>query len=84
MFDELSAIFKKLAGLIFKKDAIGSAWSIASMLIQKIQDSKNQLEPGLVDSGAGTKAVLASVQVAAEKKKIVSIRMQTNYHQNPY
>ena len=31
---------------------------------------KNQLEPGLVDIGAGTKAVLASVQVAAEKKRL--------------
>ena len=25
MFDELSAVFKKLVGLIFKKDAIGNA-----------------------------------------------------------
>ena len=31
---------------------------------------KNQLEPGLVDTGAGTKAVLASVQVATEKKRL--------------
>ena len=71
MFDELSAIFKKLVGLIFKKDVIDNARSIASMLNEKwLQDSKNQLEPGLVDIGAGTKAVLASAQVAAEKKRL--------------
>ena len=35
MFDELSAIFKKLVGLIFKKDAIDNAQSIASMLNEK-------------------------------------------------
>ena len=70
MFDELSAIFKKLFGLIFKKDAIDNARSIVSMLNGKwLQDSKNQLKPGLVDIGAGTKAVLAFAQVAAEKKK---------------
>ena len=32
------------------------------------QDSKNQLEPGLGDIGAGKKAVLASAQAAAEKR----------------
>ena len=70
MFDELSAIFKKLVGLIFKKDAIDNARSIVSMLNGKwLQDSKNQLKPGLVDIGAGTKAVLAFAQVAAEKKR---------------
>ena len=64
----------------FKKDAIDNAQSIASMLNEKwLQDSKNQLELGLVDIGASMKAVLASAQVATEKKKIVSIRMQTNY-----
>ena len=85
MFDELSAMFKTLVGPIFKKDAIDNAQSIASMLNEKLlQDSKNQLEPGLVDIVAGTKAVLASAQVAAEKKEIVSIRMQRNYHQNPH
>ena len=75
MFDELSAISKKLFGLIFKKDSIDNAQSIASMLNEKwLQDSKNQLEPGLVDDGAGMKSVLTSVQVATEKKKeIVSI-----------
>ena len=53
MFDELSAIFKKLIGLIFKKDAIDNARSIASRLIGKwLQDSKNQLKLGLVDIGA--------------------------------
>ena len=53
MFDELSAIFKKLIGLIFKKDAIDNARSTASMLIEKwLQDSKNQLKLGLVDIGA--------------------------------
>ena len=41
MFDELSAIFKKLVGLIFKKDAIENARSIACMLNEKwLQDSK--------------------------------------------
>ena len=35
MFDELSAVFKKLVGLIFKKDAIDNAQSIASMLNEK-------------------------------------------------
>ena len=41
------------------------------MLNEKwLQDSKNQVEPGLVDIGAGTKAVLASAQVAAEKKRL--------------
>ena len=52
-----------------------NAQSIASMLNEKwLQDSKNQLEPGLVDDGAGMKSVLTSVQVATEKKKeIVSI-----------
>ena len=35
MFDELSAIFKKLVGLIFKKNAIDNARSIASMLNEK-------------------------------------------------
>ena len=70
MFDELSAISKKLFGLIFKKDSIDNAQSIASMLNEKwLQDSKNQLEPGLVDIGAGTKAGLAFMQVAAEKKR---------------
>ena len=70
MFDELSAIFKKLIGLIFKKDAINNARSIASMLNDTwLQVSKNQLEPSLVDTGAGTKAVLASAQVAAEKMR---------------
>ena len=40
------------------------------MLNEKwLQGSKNQLEPGLVDIGAATKAVLASAQVAAEKKR---------------
>ena len=74
MFDELSAIFMKLVGLIFKKDAIDNARSIASMLNGKwLQDSKNQLEPSQVDIGAGTKAVLASGQVAAKKKEIVLI-----------
>ena len=45
------------------------------MLNEKLlQDSKDQLEPGLVDDGTGTKSVLTSVQVATEKKKeIVSI-----------
>ena len=39
MFDELSAIFKTLLGLIFKKDAIDNAESIASMLNEKwLQD----------------------------------------------
>ena len=38
----------------------------------------------LVDIGAGTKAVLASAQVSTKKKEIVSIQMQTNYHQNPH
>ena len=39
MFDELSAIFKKLFGLIFKKDAIDNARSIVSMLNGKwLQD----------------------------------------------
>ena len=67
----ISAIFKKLVDLIFKKDAIGNAQSIASMLNEKwLQDSKNQLEPGLDDIGAGTKAVLASSQVATEKTKL--------------
>ena len=85
MFDELSAMFKTLVGPIFKKDAIDNAQSIASILNEKLlQDSKNQLEPGLVDIAAGMKAALASVQVAAEKKEIVSIRMQRNYHQNPH
>ena len=37
-----------------------------------LQDSKNQLEPGLIDIGAGMKAVLASMQVAAEKKDCFS------------
>ena len=70
MFDELSTMFKTLVGPIFKKDAIDNAQSIASMLNEKLlQDSKNQLEPGLVDIVAGTKAVLASAQVAAEKKR---------------
>ena len=47
-----------------------NAQSIASMLNEKwLQDSKNQLEPGLVDIGAGTKAGLAIMQVAAEKKR---------------
>ena len=42
MFDELSAIFNKLVGLIFKKDAIDSGRSIASMLNGKwLKDSKN-------------------------------------------
>ena len=55
------------------------------MLNEKwLQGSKNQLEPDLVDIGAATKAVLASAQVAAEKKEIVSIQMETNYHQNPH
>ena len=41
------------------------------MLNEKwLQDSKNQLEPGLDDIGAGTKAVLASSQVATEKTKL--------------
>ena len=54
------------------------------MLNEKwLQGSKNQLEPGLVDIGAGTKAVLASAQVATEKK-IVLIRVQTNYDQNSH
>ena len=71
IFDDFSAIFKKLVGLIPKKDAIDNPRSIASMLNEKwLQDSKNQLEPGLVDIGAGTKAVLASAQVAAEKKRL--------------
>ena len=71
MFDELSAIFKKLVDLIFKKDATDNARSIASMLDEKwLQDSKNQLEPGLGDIGAGMKAVLASAQVATEKTKL--------------
>ena len=71
MFDELSATFKKLVGLIFKKDAIDNAQSIASMLNEKwLQDSKNQLKPGLVDIGAGMKAVFASAQVSAKKKKL--------------
>ena len=40
MFDELSAISKKLVSLIFKKDAIDNAQSIASMLNKKwLQDS---------------------------------------------
>ena len=44
MFDELSAIFKKLVGLIFKKDAIDNEQSIASMVNEKcLQDEKNQL-----------------------------------------
>ena len=39
MFDELSAIFKTLLGLIFKKDAIDNAQSTASMLNEKwLQD----------------------------------------------
>ena len=39
MFDELSAIFKKLVGLIFKKDAIDNEQSIASMVNEKcLQD----------------------------------------------
>ena len=63
--------FKKLIGLIFKKDAIDNARSIASMLNDKwLQVSKNQLEPSLVYTGAGTKAVLASAQVAAEKMRL--------------
>ena len=71
MFDELSATFKKLVGLIFKKDAIDNAQSIASMLNDKwLEESKNHLEPGLVDTGAGIKAVLASAQVTAEKKRL--------------
>ena len=42
MFDELSAIFKKLVGLIFKKDTTDNARSVASMLKKKwLQDSKN-------------------------------------------
>ena len=41
------------------------------MLNEKwLQDSKNQLELGLVDIGASMKAVLASAQVATEKKKL--------------
>ena len=41
------------------------------MLNEKwLQGSKNQLEPGLVDIGAATKAVLASAQDAAEKKRL--------------
>ena len=41
------------------------------MLDEKwLQDSKNQLEPGLGDIGAGMKAVLASAQVATEKTKL--------------
>ena len=68
---KLSAIFKKLVGLIFKKDTIDNAQSIASMLNEIwLQDSKNQLEPGLIDIGAGMKAVLASMQVDAEKKRL--------------
>ena len=35
MFDELSAIFKKLVSLIFNKDAIDNARSIVSMLNEK-------------------------------------------------
>ena len=77
MFDELSAIFKKLVMQLTVHDQLLACWMINGRKI------KNQLEPGLVDIGAGTKAVLASLQVAAEKK-IVSIRMQTNYHQNPH
>ena len=39
MFDELSAILKKLVGLIFKKDAIDNKQSIASMVNEKcLQD----------------------------------------------
>ena len=57
--------------MIFKKDAIDNAQSIASMLNDKwLQVSKNQLEPSLVYTGAGTKAVLASAQVAAEKMRL--------------
>ena len=61
MFDELSAIFKNLVGLSFKKDAIENARSIACMLNEKwLQDLENQLELDLVGIGAGAKAVLAS------------------------
>ena len=35
-----------------------------------VQDSKNQLKPGLVDIGAGMKTVLASAEVAAEKNRL--------------
>ena len=71
MFDELSAIFKKLGGQSFKKDAIENARSIACMLNEKwLQDSENQLEPDLVGIGAGAKAVLASAQFTAEKKRL--------------
>ena len=71
IFDELSATFKTLVGLIFKKVAIDNAQSITSMLNEKwLQNSKTQLEPGLVGIGAETKAVLASVQVGAEKKRL--------------
>ena len=39
------------------------------MLNEKLlEDAKNQLEPGLVDSGAGAKAVFATAQVATEEK----------------
>ena len=71
IFDELSATFKTLVGLIFEKDTIDNVQSITSMLNEKwLQDSKTQLEPGLVGIGAETKAVLASTHVAAEKNRL--------------
>ena len=42
VFNELSGVFKKLVGLIVKKDAIDNVQSIAGMLNEKcLQDSKN-------------------------------------------
>ena len=84
MFDELSAIFKKLVGLIFKKDVIDNAQSIASMLNEKwLQIQKISSNLVWLTLEQELKLFLPLRRLPLKKKKIVLIRMQTNYHHNP-
>ena len=70
MYSELSVIFMRLIRLVFRKQEIDSAGSIQKMLKMEWQNNtKNHLYSTVIDIGAGTKSVLASLSLASEKKR---------------
>ena len=67
MYDELSEILKRLILLIYKKEKIVEAKTVAKTVEEDwLNNKNNQKEEFLIDVGATTKDILSHAKVAAE------------------
>ena len=68
MYDELSEISKRLIVLIYKKEKIDEAKTVAKTMKEDwLNNKNNQKEEFLIDVGAATKDILSNAKVATEK-----------------